>query len=371
MNANTATIRRLTAALAAAAVLPLTTAATFAPRAALAAAQDDDTSAVEKATESHVVPMTVYVGASRSTSETAVSKFSEALGKVAAGFKGRLTGETEVLGWKKEAGAKKKMPMLMRGEGLTYQEHGKTKLEEGSKTEVTVFTVTRAKDNVRVLGFWVETDEVTLLAWSGVEKADGGDNSAAADDSSADTEEKPRKDILPATADDEGAPAPKPAPVKPAAAKPAGGTGGSIAPALGHEWRWTTIHGNYYVDARTGQYAGDGGGMAIHFTFLKNGRYKFFMFFKARPTAGLSSQATTTEEGTITFNNDGTFVTHPEKGWYKGITVGGNIIDRPMGASERKSATYRWKWGTFNGKRVLMIHPGAEEGNYNTFLMAN
>jgi hypothetical protein len=137
------------------------------------------------------------------------------------------------------------------------------------------------------------------------------------------------------------------------------------------EWRWTTIHGHYFVDERTGRYAGDGGGMAVHFTFLPNGRYKMFFFVKMRPTAGLGSQSTTTEEGTVTFRPDGTFVTHPEKGWYKGIQINGALIDRPMAAHERKEVVYGWKWDGSGGGRTLQISRGGVAGPYSGFKKAN
>ena len=71
------------------------------------------------------------------------------------------------------------------------------------------------------------------------------------------------------------------------------------------------------------------------------------------------TEAATTEEGTATFNPDGTFTMKPTKGHYKGST-GSRIIDRDMTAAERKPQTYRYEWREGDGgKKQLYIGPSA------------
>ncbi len=342
-----------------------------APLASMAAVVNEDGGGLEKTTTSNVIPMTVLFGAHRSTSEEDVSKFAAALDKFAGVTKSHVSGAAEVLIWNRVDDPRKKMPMLLLVEGYRYAEQQTIKME--GEARMTPFTLAHKDNGNRVLGVWVESGDAALLAWAPIEGGPRGDSPVSADDlpstpAAPPPAPLPRGEVLPPDSDDR--PTASVARRAPGGTGPAAKNGRAPAEVLG-EWRWTTIHGHYFVDERTGRYAGDGGGMAVHFTFLPNGRYKMFFFVKMRPTVGLGSQSTTTEEGTVTFRPDGTFVTHPEKGWYKGIQMNGALIDRPMAAHERKEVVYGWKWDGSGAGRTLQISRGGKEGPYSTFKKAN
>jgi hypothetical protein len=124
-------------------------------------------------------------------------------------------------------------------------------------------------------------------------------------------------------------------------------------------WTWTTISSVGYRDTVTKQLA-EPSGMSARFTFLPNGRYKYFFFVRQR-TYSMVTEAATTEEGTVTFNPDaGTFTMKPTRGHYKGST-GSRLIDRDMTASERKPHVYRYEWREGDGgKKQLYIGPNAD-----------
>jgi hypothetical protein len=124
-------------------------------------------------------------------------------------------------------------------------------------------------------------------------------------------------------------------------------------------WSWTTISSVGYRDTVTKQLA-EPSGMSARFTFLPNGRYKYFFYVRQR-TYSLVTESATTEEGTVTFNPDaGTFTMKPTKGHYKGST-GSRLIDRDMTAAERKPHVYRYEWREGDGgKKQLYIGPTAD-----------
>jgi len=123
-------------------------------------------------------------------------------------------------------------------------------------------------------------------------------------------------------------------------------------------WTWTTISSVNYQDTVTKQLA-EPSGMSARFTFLPNGRFKYFFYVRQR-TYSLVTEAATTEEGTVTFNPDGTFTMKATKGHYKGNT-GSRIIDRDMTATERKPHIYHYEWREADGgKKQLYIGPSAD-----------
>jgi hypothetical protein len=121
-------------------------------------------------------------------------------------------------------------------------------------------------------------------------------------------------------------------------------------------WMWTTISSVNYRDTMTNQLL-EPSGMAVRMSFGKDGRYTFFFYIRQR-TYNLVTAATTTHEGTVTFNDDNTFILRPVRGHYKGST-GSRIIDRDMTEEERKPTVYHWEWRTEDGKRKLYMGPGA------------
>ena len=126
------------------------------------------------------------------------------------------------------------------------------------------------------------------------------------------------------------------------------------AELVGGTWSWTTISSVNYQDTVTRQLAAPSG-MSAHFTFLPGRRYKYFFYVRQR-TYSLVTESTSTHEGTVTFNGDGTFTLRPVKGHYKGST-GSRIIDRPMTEAERKPMNFVYEWRTEDNKRQLYMGP--------------
>jgi hypothetical protein len=150
--------------------------------------------------------------------------------------------------------------------------------------------------------------------------------------------------------------APQDAPAGKRASATAGS--GAVPGDLQGTWTWTTISSINYQDTVTKQLA-EPSGMSARFTFLPNGRFKYFFYIRQR-TYSLVSEAATTQEGTVTFNQDGTFTMRTTKGHYKGNT-GSRIIDRDMTAAElKKPQVYHYEWREGDGgKKQLYIGPSA------------
>jgi hypothetical protein len=308
-------IKRITTCLAALAAIATVT--------ALPARADEE--GVEKAPASAIAPIRLPAGAMRSTDEASMAQFEAGLKQVAKNNNGTVA-KVEALIWTDGKMAKKELPACLKEAGYAYT--AKDTFEaEGAK--VTPMAAARKDKKGDLLGMWIEKDGLTLLVW-GQYKGDNAD--------------KPRKEVLP---DNNETPAP---------AAPAGKTEGGKVPAdIVGAWSWTTISGVNYRDTITHQLASPSG-MSAKFTFTKDGHYTKFFFISQR-TYSLVTESTTTEEGTVTFNDDGTFLVKPAKGYYKGNT-GSRIIDRPMTDAERKPITWYWEWRTVDGKKQLYIGPG-------------
>jgi|GEM_PF-3578834 hypothetical protein len=300
---------------------------------------------VAKVYISTLAPIKLPEGTYRSLSTEDVAKFEEALQKIATAGGGKL-GDVEVLVWPENGNAHRKtVEGTLKSGGYTYVAEDALEAE-GAK--MTPFGAVKDKTSGKgLVGMWIENEGLVLLAWGTFRRGD-----APAEDA-----EKPTE-ILPSHPD----PAPaKPAPAKKtaAAARPAPGKGGIPGDLIG-SWEWTTISGVNYQDMNTGRLM-EPSGMATKFTFTKDGHFKFFFYVRQR-TYNLVTQSTTTSEGTVKFNGDGTFTLYPEKGHYKGNT-GSRVIDRPMTAEERKPTTYAYEWRNENGKRELYVAPGKQRSD--------
>jgi hypothetical protein len=205
----------------------------------------------------------------------------------------------------------------LKNAGYSYQVAGEKDAKGG---RVTVFAAGKTGAKEAVLGFWMASDSFLALAWGTVTPKEGAKDAA------------------------KGAAAPTPE----AKAK------GAVPADLVGSWSWTTISSVNYRDTTTNRLM-EPSGMSARFTFTKDGRYKSFFYVRQR-TYSLVTEATTTEEGTVSFNDDGTFTMRPERGHYKGST-GSRLIDRPMTAAERKPKVYHWEWRGEGGKRQLHIGP--------------
>jgi hypothetical protein len=293
-----------------------------------------DEEGVEKAPASTIAPIRLPAGAMRSTDEDSMAQFEAALKEIAKSKQGSIA-KVEALIWKDGKAAVKELPACLKEAGYGYTVRD-TFEAEGAK--VTPMAAPRKDKKGDLLGVWIEKDGLTLLVW-GQCKADTPEKSGEPVDGV-----KPRKQVLPDTKEASGPTAPA---VK--------GEGGRVPADLVGTWSWTTISSVNYQNTTTGQLASPSG-MSAKFTFTKDGRYTKF-FYVTQRTYSLVTESTTTEEGTVTFNDDGTFLVKPAKGHYKGHT-GSRIIDRPMTDSERKPTTWYWEWRTVDGKRQLYIGPG-------------
>lgn len=273
--------------------------------AAPATARADDEPGIERATASSLVPQVrLPADALRSTSKADRAKFDDMLQQVARSSQGRMA-RTEVLVWPAKTAIK---PMDRMNDGLKTAGFAVTAADafDSDAGHVTPFAAVRKNEPGGLLGLWIETaDHTTLLAWGRFEKG-----TAATDVAPNDL---------------------------------AGGT-----------WSYTTIGSVNYADKTTGKLA-EPSGMSVRFTFTKDGRYAYFWFMRQR-TYNLVTEATSTHEGTVTFNGDGTFTLTPITGHYKGNT-GSKSIDRPMTDAERKPMTFFYEWRTENGQRRPFIGP--------------
>lgn len=309
---------------------------------------------IERAERSQLVSLRLPKGTLRTTDKDNLEKFAAALQTAAETNHGSI-GKIEVLVWTKEdsGNAKKEMPKLLKAAGYSYVTTASFDSEAGKVTPV-ASTLKNEKDGL--VGMWIDTAEgISLLCWAEF-KSGSGESSAEPGEETTTTEteateaESPKseapaeREILPTALSAK--------PAQPVAAKPV--VGGKVPADMLGSWSWTTISSVNYQNTTTGQLASPSG-MSAKFTFLPNGRYKFF-FYVTQRTYSLVTQATTNAEGTVEFRNDGTFILRPTSGHYNGNT-GSRIIDRPMTAAERKPTTYYWEWRTEDGKRNLYMGP--------------
>lgn len=290
-----------------------------------ARAADGGAKEIEPASTSQIAPVQLPDGALRSNNTEDVAKFQDALQKIAETNHGRI-GKVEVLVWSGTA-AMKTLPARLKDAGYGYEARPAVDAEPG---RVTPFGATSTDGGDDLLGMWIEHEGYALLIW-GTYKADNAakpGHPAAASATKETTSEKAEK---------------------------TSGRPGAVPADLVGTWGWTTISSINHVDITTRQLT-EPSGMAVRFTFTKDGRYRFFFFIHQR-TYSLVTESTTRSEGTVTFNDDGTFTMHTTKGHYNGST-GSRIIDRDMTAEERqKNSTYYWEWRTENGKRQLYLGP--------------
>jgi hypothetical protein len=304
---------------------------------------------VEPTEKSSLLGLKLPPTALRSTSAENNAQFEEALRKFAENDKQTVT-KTEALVWRVQDEPKKKLPALLKQAGYEYKPG--LSMEAGELGNVTLFNVKKTGTKTAVLGLWVENKDVTLLAWGTVVPSEGGEptEEPAAEPTTPTEKPQPVKEILP----DEGD-TPQPA----AAVK-----GGKAPASLLGKWKWTTISGGSIVDKTTGRIVDGTGGLSVRFSFDKSGRYNYFFYIKKQSRPGWITEATSTHEGTVTFNgsgDSGTLTLHPAKGWYKGSdTVSTKVVDRPMGKEELKPMVFQYEWRTVNGKRTLYIGPSKD-----------
>jgi hypothetical protein len=237
-------------------------------------------------------------------------------------------GQTEALLWggaEHSEGRNKTLQntlaQTLKESSYKYEVVGDKDMKEG---RATVFMAGKAGTGKAALGLFVARDKFFMVAWGWITRK--------------------QEDVKAA-----------PVPVKddPSPGKGAV-TSGAPTDLVGGTWSWTTISGVGYRDPITKMLA-EPSGMSARFTFLPGGRYKYFWYTRQR-TYSLVTEATSTHEGTVSFNGDGSFTLHPAKGHYKGST-GSRIIDRPMTEAERKPMDFVYEWRTEDGKRQLYIGP--------------
>lgn len=303
---------------------------TIAPVSALSLAEED-AEGVAAAEKSRIVSVALPEGAFRYSGKEKTARLADAL-KALSG-KDKAFGKVEVLVWPGGESPKKAFAEALEEAGYTYTPQSSVKMDEG---KITPFACTlKEKEEgsdkkVELRGIWIEQGETTLLTWAAVDAEEDKAEEPAPEKPAKSEKSSPAKETAKASSDAKGSKVP--------------------ADLLG-DWSWTTISSVNYKDTGTNRLA-EPSGMSVKFTFTKDGRYKKFFYVRQR-TYSLVSEATTTEEGTVTFGEN-SFTLHPEKGYYKGNT-GSRIIDRPMKPEERKTVVHRWEWRTDKDKRQLYI----------------
>jgi hypothetical protein len=292
---------------------------------------------------SQVAEVRLPSGAYRSTSKGDLAKFTDALQSIAQKNHGKVT-KTEVLIWRGGDAdpAMKNLPARLKDAGYAYSALPAFDAEPG---HVTPFGAMVKNKPHGLLGLWIETqnkgDGYVLLAWGRYQSDNPAEPAVA-------NEKTEPKNILPD---------PAPARIAPEAADPPAadpGSGKTPADLVGPTWSWTTISGVGYRDIVTKRLAAPSG-MSARFTFTPDGRYDYFWYMRQR-TYSLVTESTSTHQGRVTFNGDGTFTLYPAKGHYKGSS-GSKIVDRPMTADEKKPMTFAYEWRNEEGKRQLYIGP--------------
>ena len=117
---------------------------------------------VDAAAKSQVASITLPAGAYRSTNQEDVSKFEEALNKIAAASNGRVL-KTEVLIWQGSVKAKKQIPERLKAGGFSYTARAAFAAEPGRITPISAARKDKSKE---LLGMWIETGRICF--WRGV-----------------------------------------------------------------------------------------------------------------------------------------------------------------------------------------------------------
>jgi hypothetical protein len=91
------------------------------------------------------------------------------------------------------------------------------------------------------------------------------------------------------------------------------------------------------------------------FTFRSNGHYSY-TYTVRQSMRGRVVDSTTIEEGSVVFENNGTFVMFPEQGRYHGNT-GDGLVNRSMDQAELGTRTFYWSWRTEDGRKRLFLGP--------------
>jgi hypothetical protein len=91
------------------------------------------------------------------------------------------------------------------------------------------------------------------------------------------------------------------------------------------------------------------------FTFRADGRYSY-LYSMRQSTRGRLVDSTTVEEGTVRFQNNGTFVMIPEQGRFHGNT-GDGLVNRSMDEAELGTRTFHWSWRAEAGRKRLYLGP--------------
>ncbi len=336
---NTKPSLRRRAVVAGASALCVFSVAAFPSRAgaATAARQSQSAPAAEPATTSHLTGRALPDGALRVTENALAGELTELL-KSMATESGFALGQTEALLWggsDHDAGRNKTLQnaltQAMQKAGYNYQVAGEKDIQNG---RATLFLAGKTGAKQAMLGFFVANEGFFVLAWGRVTPKNSAADASAESPSARTASSDP------------------PAPARPAQTSSSGKVPADL---LGKTWSWTTISGVGYRDTITKQLA-EPSGMSVRFTFTPDGRYDYFWYMRQR-TFSLVTEATSTHQGKVTFNGDGTFTLHPTKGHYKGST-GSKIVDRPMTEDEkRKPMTFAYEWRTEDGKRQLYIGP--------------
>jgi hypothetical protein len=325
----------------AAGLLPLVGAATVLPlgaaRPALAAAaqQQEKPAPAEPASTSRLTGIALPGGALRLT-DAAMAGELTALLKAMAAEEGFALGQTEALLWggsghddARNRTLQSALARTLQEAAYNYQVVGDKDIKDG---RATVFMAGKTGTGKAALGLFVARDDFFMVAWGWITRKNAAPQEGAQGDAKA-------------------APA---ADQQPSSGKGAAGGGGVPAELVGGTWSWTTISGVGYRDTITKRLA-EPSGMSARFTFLPGGRYAYFWYMRQR-TYNLVTEATSTHEGRVTFNGDGTFTLHPAKGHYKGST-GSRLIDRPMTEAEKKPMDFVYEWRNEDGKRQLYMGP--------------
>jgi hypothetical protein len=138
------------------------------------------------------------------------------------------------------------------------------------------------------------------------------------------------------------------------------GSGGNVPSSIVGSWKAGTISSLGFWDTHTGDYLGTAGGIAIFFKFQPNGGYTMQLYVMTR-SYGCVTEAWTQLQGTVTFDGDGTFVTHPTVGRYKASDncIARNNFDRAATSAELdgQRLTHYWSFevNQTDGKTYLMI----------------
>jgi len=289
------------------------------------AASDQLGSQFEAADASNIAPINLPDGAMRARNSEDFGKIEEGL-KAAAKANHATINLVEVLIWNGQS-AMKAVPAALQGAGYKYREMPEADSDAG---KITSFAAIKEDDSSKLFGMWIKGKVGSLLLAWGIYQSGTGN------DAESDGEESNVK-AWNSTVDAKLA-------VKIS-------HNGNTADFTG-SWRWTTVSASGYANATTGL-AMSPNGMSAQFVFLPDGRYKYY-FYGHQRTYGFVTELMTSEEGTVTFNGNGVFTTHAQRGHYN-CHSGSSVTDRPKTASELKAKTYSYEWRTEDGKRQLYI----------------